>query len=119
MLLSKGKPAYVAHYRLEVEDILSLIKAAGGQAVLAHPKLVHDDALVEALCQKGIEGLEVFYPQHDAEDTERYRKLAEEYSLFMTGGSDFHGFPTRYPTKLGEFTIEDAYAKELYRPEKA
>lgn len=118
VLLSKGKPAYVPHYRLEVDDILALIKAAGGQSVLAHPKLIHDDTVVEELCQKGIEGLEVFYPQHDAADTERYREMAEKYHLFMTGGSDFHGFPTRYPTKLGEFTIDDAYAKALYRPEK-
>ena len=68
-MLMKGKPAYVPHYHLEVEDIIGLIKAAGGTPVLAHPKLIGDDRLVEELCCRGIEGLEVFYPQHDETDT--------------------------------------------------
>ncbi len=117
-LLQKGRPAYVPHYRLEVEDIIGLIKQAGGLAVLAHPKLVWDDTIVERICQCGIDGLEVFYPQHNPEDTAHYLALAEKYHLLPSGGSDFHGFPTRYPTELGVFTIEDRYAEPFDRPEE-
>ena len=117
-LLQKGRPAYVPHYRLEVEDIIGLIKQAGGLAVLAHPKLVWDDTIVERICQSGIDGLEVFYPQHNPEDTAHYLALAEKYHLLPSGGSDFHGFPTRYPTELGVFTIEDRYAEPFDRPEE-
>ena len=39
----------VARYRLEPEEIIDLIKNSGGTPVLAHPKLVHDDELVETL----------------------------------------------------------------------
>ncbi len=116
-LLQKGQPAYVPHYRLEVADIISLIHQAGGKAVLAHPKLIWDDALVEEICRSGIDGIEVFYPQHNPEDTAHYLALAEKYQLLPSGGSDFHGFPTRYPTELGIFTIEDRYAKPFYQPE--
>ena len=115
-LLAKGKPAYVPHYRLEVREIVGLIKAAGGTPVLAHPKLVGDDVLVEQICQSGIEGLECFYPRHDAEDTKRYLAMAERHGLLVSGGSDYHGFPTRYPTELGGFTIEDPWAEKFYRP---
>ena len=115
-MLMKGKPAYVPHYHLEVEDIIGLIKAAGGTPVLAHPKLIGDDRIVEDLCCRGIEGLEVFYPQHDAEDTARYLEMAKRYNLLVTGGSDFHGFATRYPQALGVFTIDDCWAEKLYRP---
>ena len=115
-MLMKGKPAYVPHYHLEVEDIIALIKAAGGTPVLAHPKLIGDDTIVEDLCCRGIEGLEVFYPQHDAEDTARYLEMAKRYNLLVTGGSDFHGFATRYPQALGVFTIDDCWAEKLYRP---
>ncbi|WP_288311929.1 PHP domain-containing protein [uncultured Selenomonas sp.] len=116
-LLQKGQPAYVPHYRLEVADIISLIHQAGGKAVLAHPKLIWDDALVEEICRSGIDGIEVFYPQHNPEDTAHYLALAEKYQLLPSGGSDFHGFPTRYPAELGVFTIEDRYAEPFYQPE--
>jgi predicted metal-dependent phosphoesterase TrpH len=115
-VLEKGKPAYVPHYHLEVEEIIQLVKAAGGTPVLAHPKLVGDDELVRDLCQRGIEGLEVFYPQHDAEDTARYYTMAKEFNLLPSGGSDFHGYPTRYPAEVGVFTIEDKWAEAFYRP---
>ena len=116
-LLQKGKPAYVPHYHLEKEEIVELIKAAGGTPVLAHPKLVGDDALVEELCKSGIEGLEVFYPQHEPEDVERYLHMAEKYDLLVSGGSDFHGYATRFPQALGVFTVEDSWAEKFYRPQ--
>lgn len=114
-VLQKGKAAYVPHYHLEVEEIIELIKAAGGTPVLAHPKLVGDDELVRDLCQRGIEGLEVFYPQHDADDTARYYMMAKEFNLLPSGGSDYHGYPTRQPTEIGIFTIEDKWAEAFYR----
>jgi hypothetical protein len=86
--------------------------------VLAHPKLIHDDAVVERLIKEGLDGLEVFYPQHNAIETEFYKNLAKKYHLFMTGGSDFHAIETRYPQKIGQFTIEDSYAEELYARKK-
>ena len=115
-VLEKGKPAYVPHYHLEVEEIIELIKAAGGTPVLAHPKLVGDDDLVRDICKRGIEGIEVFYPRHDAADTARYYMMAQEFNLLPAGGSDFHGYPTRQPSEIGIFTIEDKYAEAFYRP---
>ncbi len=117
-LLGKGKEAYVPHYYLEVEEIISLVRSAGGTPVLAHPKLVRDDDIVERICQMGIQGIEVFYPQHDAEDTKRYMEMADKYHLLVSGGSDFHGYATRIPTELGLFTIEDQWAEKFYRPQK-
>ena len=113
--LNKGKPAYVSHYRLEPGEIIDLIKNSGGTPVLAHPKLVHDDALVEQLLKNGIEGIEAIYPKHDAEDTKRYLEMADKYHLLVTGGSDFHGMAGRWPEHIGEFVVDDAYAEELYR----
>lgn len=117
-MLEKGQPAYVPHYRLEVEEIIELIHEAGGIAVLAHPKLVKDDGLVEDVLSRGIQGIEVFYPRHDEEDVKRYMAMAEKYNLLVTGGSDFHGFPTRWPDELGVFTIDDCWAEKIYRPEQ-
>jgi len=118
-ILAKGRPAYVPHYRLSIEEITELIRSAGGTPVLAHPKLIGDEELVRKLAASGMfDGLEVFYPRNDAEDTKRYLALAEQYGLMVSGGSDFHGFPTRYPQELGVFTIEDIWAEKFYRPAK-
>lgn len=114
-LLEKGKPAYVANFRLEAGEIIDLIKNSGGTPVLAHPKLIYNDELVEELLRNGIEGIEAIYPRHDEEDTRRYLAMAEKYHLLVTGGSDFHGIPGRLPEALGEFTVPDSYAEELYR----
>ncbi len=114
-LLVKGKPAYVSHFRLEPGEIIDLIKNSGGTPVLAHPKLIYNDELVEELLKKGIEGIEAIYPKHDEEATARYLAMADKYNLLVTGGSDYHGITGRWPEHIGEFIVEDKYAQELYR----
>lgn len=114
-VLEKGRPAYVSHFLLEPEEIIDLIKQSGGIPVLAHPKLIKDDTLVEQLLKQGIEGVEAYYPKHSPEDTERYVAMANKYNLMITGGSDFHGIPGRLPKSLGEFVIDDSFAAEIYR----
>ena len=42
--------------------------------------------------------------------------MAKRYQRLVTGGSDYHGFATRYPQDLGVFTIDDCWAEKLYRP---
>ncbi|HTX03141.1 MAG TPA: hypothetical protein VMD07_05630, partial [Candidatus Acidoferrales bacterium] len=44
----------------------------------------------------GLDGLEVFYPRHDADDIAFFRSRAEDLGLVMTAGSDFHDI--RYHT---------------------
>ena len=116
-LLDRGKPAYVPHFRLTVEEILSLIKNAGGLSFLAHPKLVGDDEYVKKLLDMGFDGLEVYYPEHDKADTEKYTAMAEKRGLMVSGGSDFHGFTARHPMELGNFTVPDEVAEKIYKPQ--
>ena len=39
------------------------------------------------------------------------------HGIDQVGGSDFHGYATRFPQSLGLFTIEDEWAEKFYRPE--
>ncbi|MDF2572424.1 MAG: phnPP [Sporomusa sp.] len=105
LLLAKNGPAYVPHYKLTPEQAIRLIAQAGGIAVLAHPGLIGDDSVVLNLIKAGIHGLEVYHPEHDQAMTSRYLAIASKYNLKITGGSDFHAIPGRYPERLGEFTI--------------
>ena len=112
-MLGKDKPAYAPRYFPEVETIIDVIRQAGGQVILAHPKFIGDDSLVEELCAK-IDGIEVFYPNHQPQDIQRYADFARKFQLFMVGGSDFHGTASRFVKNLGEFTIADELAKKIY-----
>ena len=112
-MLGKGSPAYVPRYLPEVDEIIDVIHQAGGQAVLAHPKLVGDDELVEGLCGK-LDGLEVYYPFHRPDEVQYYFLLAKKFDLLITGGSDFHGSASRFVKELGDFTISDKLAEKLF-----
>ena len=112
-MLGKGCPAYVSRYLPEADEIIDVIHQAGGSAILAHPKLVGDDDLVESLCPK-VDGLEVYYPFHRPEERQNYFFLAKKYNLLITGGSDFHGAASRFVRELGDFTISDELAEKMY-----
>jgi predicted metal-dependent phosphoesterase TrpH len=91
--IGDGRPAYVDRLRLSCEQAMALIRGAGGVSVLAHPGLIGSDNAVHSLIARGISGLEVHYPQHDATATAHYASLARRFGLLITGGSDFHGIP--------------------------
>ena len=95
--LAQGKPAYVDKYRVECREAIEIILNAGGIPVLAHPVLLgikNNEALenlVVLLKDMGLRGIEVYYPEHSADETAFYNELANRYDLLKTGGTDFHG----------------------------
>ena len=95
--LGKGAPAYLDKFRLGAEEAIAMITNAGGIPVLAHPSTLYCkssdelDALVKKLVNQGLQGLEVYYSEHDERKTSSYKLLAKRYNLAITGGSDFHG----------------------------
>ncbi len=95
--LATGQPAYVDKMRISAVEAISMIRAAGGIAVMAHPCLLTVsrgpafESALKRLVDNGIEGLEVFYPRHDTSYIAYCRSLACKWQLLMTGGSDFHG----------------------------
>jgi len=45
-LLRRGQPAYVPHFRLVPEEVISLIKGAGGIPVLANPNAIEEAQII-------------------------------------------------------------------------
>lgn len=95
--LSNGRPGYADKFRVECSQAITLINAAGGVPVLAHPCLLemdaddHIEALLQEMIAMGLKGLEVYFTDHTAEQTRRFAELARRHELIMTGGTDFHG----------------------------
>jgi predicted metal-dependent phosphoesterase TrpH len=89
-LLGRGKPGYEPSNYITPQRAIEVIHASGGIAVLAHPGRLHDLAIIDELVASGLDGIEVFYPTHDAQARAHFRALAEQHRLVMTAGSDFH-----------------------------
>jgi len=92
--LKKGCVAYVDRYKITPFEGINLIKQAGGVAVIAHPKLIKNDKIVTDIIKKGIDGIEVYHPEHNTNDQKKFLQIAKDYNLIITAGSDFHRPPT-------------------------
>lgn len=94
--VEKGQRYYIPRTILPIESAVEIICAAGGVPVLAHPfQYKRDDAglreIIEYCMAHGLRGMECRYSGYDAEMVAYLERLADEYGLVKTGGSDFHG----------------------------
>ena len=93
---------------IDVFEAVRAIKMAGGLAVLAHPGQQQNFCLIPELVRVGIDGLELNHYANNAKDKETTRRYAEQYGLFLTGGSDYHGKYESYATSVGDYVSEDS-----------
>ena len=101
----------IERWKAGAAECIAAVHSAGGRAVLAHPYQLGyaDDRLEETLRtlrEKGLDGLECFYPRHTPGQTAAYLRLAEKYGLYITAGSDFHGEAVRPDTRLTPISLE-------------
>lgn len=85
------KPCYVSNIGFSPQEAVETILKIGGVPVMAHPAVMGKDEYIDELIGYGLRGIEVYHTDHKASVVEHYEKLAEEYGLIMTGGSDCHG----------------------------
>ncbi|WP_028574636.1 PHP domain-containing protein [Desulfonatronovibrio hydrogenovorans] len=101
----KGK-AYVAKEKFDPAKAISILKKEQATVILAHPfsLKLSPELLRQELVQLkelGLDGVEVFYPEHTREQTRLYLDLCQELDLLPSGGSDFHG-TVKPQIKLGK-----------------
>ncbi|MDC1109528.1 PHP domain-containing protein [Methylophilaceae bacterium] len=94
--LTPGKPGYVDHEWISLEESIRLINGAGGDAIIAHPgRYDMGNKLYPKLFQEfkdlGGTGVEVMSGSQDPSQANYFSKLAANYNLFSSCGSDFHG----------------------------
>ncbi|TFF97655.1 MAG: PHP domain-containing protein [Promethearchaeota archaeon] len=128
-MISLGGEAFVDRpFELTLEESIDLIKKAKGIPILAHPGIyeVSDrKSFVELCIDAGIEGIEIEYtynknrPFYGTDKakwaqkylSEYYRKLANEFNLIKSGGSDYHG--GKKGIKIGEAKVPNRYLIEI------
>ena len=94
--LGIGCPFYLPKPQVTPEQILRIIKTAGGIAILAHPysygfSKTQVETLLDTLIPLGLSGIECYYSTYDDGQTQELRSIAHKKNLLVSGGSDFHG----------------------------
>ncbi len=95
--LKRGAPAYCARVLPSPEKAIKEIHNAGGVAIWAHPlyRTANDRAylrkVLRELTKFGIDGMEGYYTSFTDAQSRAVHDVAEEFSLLISGGSDFHG----------------------------
>jgi predicted metal-dependent phosphoesterase TrpH len=91
---------------LSLSEASSLVKAAGGKLMLAHPNdpngtslvsftasLDEQQKIIKESMLSHIDGIECWHSRHDRTTSESYLAFAKEEGLIVTGGSDCHQQP--------------------------
>ncbi len=108
--LSRGQPAFVPRLAAPPEEVFGRIHEAGGLASLAHPGILRRDEWIPAFVAAGLDALEAYHTEHDANTTARYLELARRHRVRVSGGSDFHGDPSHGAPRPGAVSLpRDAY----------
>ncbi|MEO8288833.1 MAG: PHP domain-containing protein [Chloroflexota bacterium] len=116
LYLGHGKPAYVERTQLTPQGCIELVHSAGGVASLAHPTwLKRPEALLPTLVEAGLDGIETYYGSYDLETVNWLARLAAQYNLVPTGGTDYHGFPGLAHADLGSRSLPPECFAQLER----
>jgi predicted metal-dependent phosphoesterase TrpH len=94
--LVPGAPAFRRRTTPTVAEAIEVVHESGGVAVWAHPFWDVDDTRtvlerIERFAELGLDGVEAFYPTHDAQQATAIAQRCAELGLLTTGSADFHG----------------------------
>lgn len=112
MYIGDNCPAFVLGFKFSPVEAIKLIKGAGGIPILAHPYTLHNDDLIPIFVDYGLMGLEAHYSEHSQGMVNFYLRMAKEYKLLVTGGSDFHGV-AKPEVKIGSIKVPYELVEKL------
>jgi len=103
--LGKGKPAFVSTQWADLHEAVNWITQAGGVAVVAHPLRYKMTAswmrrFLAFFTEIGGQGIEVVTGRSNPDEVRRASRLATQYGLAASVGSDFHS-PDNQWVELG------------------
>ena len=95
-------PAFIPTALSTPVEVVELIREVGGVAVWAHPPRDALERLTTPLVDAGLQGLEVYRPNHGSRYAGELGAVARSHGLVVTGGSDWHG---EQNGALGDFYV--------------
>jgi predicted metal-dependent phosphoesterase TrpH len=112
--LGDGKPGWVDRLRVTAEEAITMLHGAGGTASIAHPGSSKVSGYtLERLAKAGLDGLEVFHPDHVPSQRDAFLRQADALGLVPTAGSDYHGPRVTPDRKLGMVSLDPTHFARL------
>jgi len=112
--LGDGKPGWVDRLRIGAEDAITMLHRAGGTATIAHPGSSKVSGYTfERLAKAGLDGLEIFHPDHVPSQRDAFLRQADQLGLLPTAGSDFHGPRVTPDRSLGMVSLDPSHFARL------
>jgi predicted metal-dependent phosphoesterase TrpH len=90
----------VPAFDLSYVDAIRVARSFGGLTSWAHPPLEAVERHLDTFVAAGLQGLEGVRPSVSSKDRRIYRRAAQRHRLYVTAGSDWHGW---YEGDLGLF----------------
>lgn len=119
-VLGKDHGYYVPPKRIGAYDCIRFIKSIGAVAVLAHPflDLTGEElrAFLRSAVAVGLDAMEVAYSKYSPETTAEAFRIAGEFGLLPSGGSDYHGYnkpDIQLGTGRGDLQIPYGWLEDL------
>lgn len=114
--LSAEKVKTVETEYIHIEDVIEVVKRAGGVLSIAHPGRLFNIDEVNELLSFELDGIECIHPSHTFSLQRQFTELAKSKNLLITGGSDFHGKSNSdYDPYFGVVTISQNHVDSLRR----
>jgi 3',5'-nucleoside bisphosphate phosphatase len=85
-------------------EAIRVARSFGGLTSWAHPPVPQLEQYLETFVAAGLQGIEALRPGVNSADRKKYRSAARRYGLYLTGGSDWHGWGDE--ADLGLFRVE-------------
>ena len=120
-MLSHPRIKAIHRYKIPAAEAIRVINEAGGRAFFAHPFQLsfkpprreepevyrkRQEAVITALRDLGMAGIECWYPTHTPEQTEFLLDMAQRLGMLTSRGSDDHGENARPVKRMGNFSVD-------------
>ena len=104
---------YEGPTQLDFNTLIDEVHKSGGLVALAHPYQFKEETVLE--CLKSVDALECIYGTYTKEQIDNLKKLAKEYNVLITAGSDFHSEVRIDGKKHGDIGSVALTGEDLYK----
>lgn len=112
-IFKNGGPCDFGITYVDAAKAVRAIHADGGVSCLAHAGQQQNFAIVPSLVQAGMQAIERNHPANSASDVAQIDALAQQFDLYQSGGSDYHGRYEKRNTVVGQFTAHEDFVAML------
>lgn len=121
-LLNEESGYYKPSEHLQLTDAVKFLREIKAVPIIAHPLKDTDEetlrSILPELIEAGLLGIEAFHSSYSDEKITASLKIAEDFGLFVSGGSDYHG-KNKPDINLGEGKGNLAIPESIYLRLKA